>query len=397
MHEVHVNLIGNIIGKPTGVNAVTGVTSLGKHIGIKQKAKDFAVIYSSKLCNAAAVYTKNEVKGAPLYVNMEHLKNGKAQAIVINSGVSNVSTGQRGLDDAHEMASIAAKELGIKKEEVLVASTGLIGAFLPMPKIRKGIIGIKKELSKNSKAAEAIMTTDLIKKEIEVKVGNATIGAIAKGSGMIHPNMATMLAFIMTDADLPSQKLKKMLVQSVEKSFNMLSIDQDTSTSDMAILMANGLAGKVNEKDFQKALDFVCTELAKMMAKDGEGATKMVISKVVNAKTEDAAKKLAKSVINSNLVKCAMFGNDPNWGRIMGAIGCAGAKIDISKIDIYFGNLKVVCHGVATGFDHDKAVGIMKQKEVTVTIDLNNGTKSATAYGCDLTFDYVKINAHYHT
>jgi len=223
----------------TGVNAVEGVTSLGKYIGIKQKKKDLAVIYSSKLCNVAAVYTKNEVKGAPVYVNKEHLKNGKAQAIVVNSGISNVSTGQRGLDDAHEMTSLVAKELGIDKNDVLVASTGLIGAFLPMPKIRQGIKGIQKGLSKKSHAAEAIMTTDLIKKEISVKVGDATIGAIAKGAGMIHPNMATMLAFIMTDAEIKTPKLKKMLKKSVDKSFNMLSIDQDTSTSDMTILMAN--------------------------------------------------------------------------------------------------------------------------------------------------------------
>jgi glutamate N-acetyltransferase/amino-acid N-acetyltransferase len=381
----------------TGVNAVKGITSLGKHIGIKAKKKDFAVIYSSKLCNTSAVYTQNEVKGAPLYVNMEHLKNGKAQAIVINSGISNVSTGQRGLDDAHEMASLAAQELGIDKDDVLVASTGLIGAFLPMPVIRKGIKGIAKQLSKRSHAAEAIMTTDLIKKEITVKVGNATIGAIAKGAGMVHPNMATMLAFIMTDAEISTPNLKKMLKQSVNKSFNMLSIDQDTSTSDMVILMANGMAGKVNEKQFQKALDTVCVKLAKMMAMDGEGATKAVIAKVKGAKTEEAAKKVAKSIINSNLVKCAMFGNDPNWGRIMGAIGCAGVKIDPSKIDIYFGNMKIVCQGIATGFHKKKASNLLKQKEVKVVVDLNQGKKDATAFGCDMTYKYVKINAEYHT
>jgi glutamate N-acetyltransferase/amino-acid N-acetyltransferase len=266
-----------------------------------------------------------------------------------------------------------------------------------MPVIRKGIKGISKKLSKRSHAAEAIMTTDLIKKEITVKVGNATIGAIAKGAGMVHPNMATMLAFIMTDAEISTPNLKKMLKQSVNKSFNMLSIDQDTSTSDMAILMANGMAGKVNEKQFQKALDIVCVKLAKMMAMDGEGATKAVIAKVKNAKTEDAAKKVAKSIINSNLVKCAMFGNDPNWGRIMGAIGCAGVKIDPNKIDIYFGNMKIVCQGIATGFSKKKASNLLKQKEVKVIVDLNQGKKNATAFGCDMTYKYVKINAEYHT
>ncbi|MBW2980034.1 bifunctional glutamate N-acetyltransferase/amino-acid acetyltransferase ArgJ [Candidatus Woesearchaeota archaeon] len=380
-----------------GVNAVEGVTSLGKYIGIKQKKKDLAVIYSSNLCNVAAVYTQNAVKGAPIYVNKEHLKNGKAQAIVVNSGISNVSTGQRGLDDAHEMTSLVAQELGIDKNDVLVASTGLIGAFLPMQKIRQGVKGIKKGLSKKSHAAEAIMTTDLIKKEITVKVGDVTIGAIAKGAGMIHPNMATMLAFIMTDAEIKTPKLKKMLKKSVNKSFNMLSIDQDTSTSDMTILMANGLAGKVNESKFQKALDHVCVEMAKLMAKDGEGATKLVIAKAKNAKTEEAAKKIAKSIINSNLVKCAMFGNDPNWGRIMGAIGCAGVKFDPGKVDIYFGSMKIVCQGIATGFEKKKASALLKQKEVKVTVDLNQGSKNATAYGCDMTYDYVKINAEYHT
>ncbi|MBW2984448.1 bifunctional glutamate N-acetyltransferase/amino-acid acetyltransferase ArgJ [Candidatus Woesearchaeota archaeon] len=381
----------------TGVNTVKGVTSLGKNVGIKKSKKDFAVICSSKLCNAAAVYTQNEVKGAPLYVNMEHLKNGKAQAIVVNSGISNVSTGKKGLKDAHEMASLAAKELGIRKEDVLVASTGLIGAYLPMDKIRRGAKGIKKQLSKQSKAAEAIMTTDLAKKEISVKVGKATIGAIAKGAGMIHPNMATMLAFIATDAEFPSSKLRKMLKQSVNKSFNMLSVDQDTSTSDMAILMANGLAGKVNEKQFQKALDYVCVYLAKLMAKDGEGASKLIISNVKNAKTEKDAKKVAKSIINSNLVKCAVFGNDPNWGRIMGAVGCAGVKINADGIDIYFGKMKIVAGGIATKFDKKKATKILKKKEVEFTVNLNQGKHSATAYGCDLTYKYVKINAAYHT
>ncbi|MFC1704961.1 bifunctional glutamate N-acetyltransferase/amino-acid acetyltransferase ArgJ [Nanoarchaeota archaeon] len=380
-----------------GINAVEGVISLGKHIGIKAKKKDFAVIYSSKVCNVAAVYTQNEVKGAPLYVNMEHLKDGKAQAIVVNSGISNVSTGQQGLDDAHEMTSLVAKELGINKEDVLVASTGLIGAVLPMDTIREGVKGIKDELSKNSAAAEAIMTTDLIKKEFTIKVGNATIGAIAKGAGMIHPNMATMLAFIMTDAEISSDKLKKMLKKSVDKSFNMLSIDQDMSTSDMTIIMANGLAGKVDEIKFQEALDKVCIYFAKLMAKDGEGATTAITVNVQGAKTEEAAKKAAKSIINSNLVKCAVFGNDPNWGRIIGALGCAGVGIDPNKVDIGFGDMKIAENGLATDFDKKKASNMLKEKEIIINIDLKQGKHNATAYGCDLTYDYVKINAEYHT
>ncbi len=375
-----------------------GFEALGKSIGVKKSGKpDFAVIYSDKLCNAAAVYTKNAVKGAPLAITKEHLKDGKAQAIVINAGIANVCTGKKGVQDAGTTAKLAAKELNIKTTDVLVASTGVIGAYLPMDKIKKGVKGIKKQLSKKHKAAEAILTTDLIEKEVYVKEDNFTIGAIAKGSGMIHPNMATMLCFIQTDADIPSNKLNMMLKKSVDKSFNMVSVDMDTSTSDMCILMANGYAGEVNESKFQKALDFVCVELAKKIAADGEGATKLIEVIVKNTKDKNSAKKLAKAIVSSNLFKCAVYGNDPNWGRIFGAMGNSGAKFDESKVDVYFADKAIVKNGVSINFNCKEIKKIMGKKELKILVDLKEGKEKATAYGCDMTEDYIKINADYHT
>ncbi|MBI1935958.1 bifunctional glutamate N-acetyltransferase/amino-acid acetyltransferase ArgJ [Candidatus Woesearchaeota archaeon] len=380
------------------VCAPKGFMALSKSIGIKKSGKpDLTVIFSQKPANAAAVYTSNNVKGAPLIVTKEHLMNGKAQAIVVNSGVANVCTGLKGIDDARETAKTAAKELGIRAKDVLIASTGLIGAYLPMSRIKTGLKGIKKQLSITSDAAAGIMTTDTAKKEIAVKLGNFTIGAVAKGSGMIHPNMATMLCFITTDADIPSAKLQNYLKSSVGKSFNMISVDMDTSTSDMAILMANGLAGKVNEKKFQDALDFVCIEMAKKIAMDGEGATKLVEVEVKNADSHENAGKLAKSVISSNLVKCALFGNDPNWGRIVCAMGNSGVNFNHEKIDVFFGDEAIVRNGTSNGFDLKKVKDIMAESELKITIDLKSGTKNAVAYGCDMSFDYVKINAAYTT
>ena len=380
------------------ISAPQGFTALGKRVGIKSSGKlDMAVIFSEKKASAAAVYTKNKVKGAPLIVTKEHLKDNKAQAIIINSGVANVCTGKKGIEDAREMAKALSSELGISKEDVLVSSTGLIGAFLPMDRILKGIKGVKKELSKDSKAAEAILTTDSAIKEIAIKVNNFTIGAIAKGSGMVHPDMATMLCFITTDAEIAPTKLKKFLKNSVDKSFNMTSVDMDTSTSDMAVIMANGVAGKVNQIDFQKALDHVCMHLAREIARDGEGATKLVEVNAVNAKTEDDARKAAKAVISSNLVKCALFGNDPNWGRILCAIGNSGANFDEGNIDIYFGSHKIVSNGTSTGFSRHEVKGEMAKKELVIKIDMKQGKHGAKAFGCDMSIDYIKINALYTT
>lgn len=380
------------------VCAPAGFTSLGKTIGIKKSGKpDFAVIFSKPVANAAAVYTSNKVKGAPLIVTKEHLKNGKAQAIVVNSGIANVCTGEKGIRDAEEIAKHAGIELGINSGNVLVASTGLIGAYLPMSRIKNGITGIKKELNKNGDAATAILTTDKAKKEIAVKYGNFTIGAIAKGSGMIHPNMATMLCFITTDAAISPEKLIGFLKKSVNKSFNMTSVDMDTSTSDMAIILANGLAGKVDEKKFQQALDYVCIELAKKIAKDGEGATKLVEVAVKNAAAEEDARKLAKSVICSNLVKCAIFGNDPNWGRIISAMGNSAANFDPSLVEVHFGKECIVTNGTTTNFNLQKVKDTMAKDFLKITINLKQGRHYSIAYGCDMSYDYVKINALYTT
>ena len=380
------------------VCAPKGFKAVGKSLGIKRSGKpDFAVIYSENSADTAAVYTSNKVKGAPLIVTKKHLANGQAQAIVINSGVANVCTGEKGIKDAEEMTEFASKELGIDSNDVLVASTGMIGAYLPMDKIKSGIRGIKNELSINSNAAKAILTTDTVEKEVAVKVDNFTIGAIAKGSGMIHPNMATMLCFITTDAKIRSEKLDSYLKNSVNKSFNMISVDMDTSTSDMVIIMANGIGGDVDENKFQDALDYVCVELAKKIARDGEGATKLVEVEVKNAVSKADADKIAKSVVSSNLVKCAIFGNDPNWGRILCAIGNSAAEFKENLVDIYFGKELVVNNGIMTNFDLNKVKGIMRKNMLKITIDLKLRNDCSIAYGCDMSYDYVKINASYTT
>lgn len=376
---------------------VKGITTLGKAIGIKKNKLDFGIIYSDKVCNTAAVYTQNNVKGAPLYITKDHLNDGKSQAIIINSGIANVCTGKKGLNDAKEITKLAAKELNINYKDVLVASTGLIGAFLPMDKIKDGIKNIKNELSKDGEIAKAILTTDLVQKEITIKQDNFTISGNAKGSGMVHPNMATMLCFICTDADIQSNILNLMLKKSLNKSFNMMTIDMDTSTSDMCVLMANGYAGKVDEKSFQNALDKLCIELAKMVAADGEGATKLIEIEVKNASTKKDAKNIAKSIVSSNLFKCAVYGNDPNWGRILCAMGNSGINFNENNVDVYFGDNIIVKDGITSKFNYQKIKNIMSKKKLIVTVDLKSGDKIAKAWGCDMTEDYIKINAHYHT
>ncbi len=425
------------------LTSVTGIHVLGKSAGIKANGKkDLATIYSEKLCNAAGVFTINKVKGAPVVLSIERLKKtGKAQAIVINSGNSNVATGERGKKDAKDMAKRCAEELGISEEHTLVSSTGIIGFPLPIDKICQGLKGIKKELSAqysttenaSTDAAEAILTTDTCTKQISImvkgKTETITIGAIAKGSGMIHPNMATMLAFIATDAEIESAELQEMLKVSADKSFNMISVDNDTSTSDSVYLLANGMKGKVDEKEFQKALDHVCIELAKMIAKDGEGATKLMEVIVKNARTEQDAKKVARAVAQSYLTKSA-FGIMPIFGRVMAAAGYSGADFLPEKMNIYFGNEMlgdemVVKDGVKTNYDKQRINKILNKgnnkkednknnkennnrnnddnkndkedNKVTITIDLQHGKAAATAWGCDLTREYVDINAGYYT
>jgi len=377
------------------VCAPIGFTALGKSAGIKtSKELDLAIIRSESMCSAAAVFTKNKIKGAPLIVTKNHLKDSKAQAINITSGIANVCTGSKGIKDSESIAKATALELGLKKEDVLVSSTGLIGAFLPMNRILKSIKGIKSEFSKNNKVANAIMTTDLQVKEIAVKGSNFAIGAIAKGSGMIHPNMATMLCFITTDALISSKDLQNHLNIAVENSFNMISVDGDTSTSDMIVLMANGLANKPDANEFQEALNFVCDNLAKKIAKDGEGATKLIEVQVINANTDSDAKNVAKSIISSNLVKCAVFGNDPNWGRILCAIGNSDALIDPNKIDIYFEDMKIVNKGVSTDFNRKDAKKIMGKNELLIKIDLNqkNGLIEICLIEWLILADFIAMN-----
>ena len=395
--QISIRRSGSMKILPGSIGNIRGFTTLGKYVGIKAGRLDFAVIFSDRPCSAAAVYTKNRVKGAPLYVTMEHLKGGRAQAIVVNSGIANVCTGQRGIRDAKATASLAAAELGISPKDVLVASTGLIGAYLPMGKIRRGIRGMKKSLSKMGRAADAILTTDTVRKEICVKEGNFTVAGIAKGSGMISPNMATMLAFICTDAKIAPPRLSAMLREAVASSFNMMTIDMDTSTSDMCIALANGSAGSVDESEFRSALSYVCAELAKKIAADGEGASKLMEVRVRNAASLKSARLLAKSVVSSNLVKCALYGSDPNWGRLLCAMGNSGAAFDERKVDVWFGSKRIVRRGVAAKADAGQIRRLMDGKELLITIDMNAGHAQAVAYGCDMTEDYVRINAHYHT
>lgn len=382
-----------------GIGNVQGFLSAAKHAGIKYKNNDLAVLYSQNPCVAAGVFTQNQIKGAPLYITMENLADNSAQAIVINSGNSNVATGQLGLDNAHKMAEIAAQELDVKSSDVLVASTGVIGVQLPIDKVQRGLKGIKSELSKSSDFAGAIMTTDTFKKEICVQADGFMIAGAAKGSGMIEPNMATMLAFLVTDADVEAQQLQQSLKSSVDKSFNMTSVDTDTSTSDMVILMASGRAGQINLDNFQEALDLACLELTKMIARDGEGATKLITCEVNSASSQKDAKAVGKSIINSPLVKTAVYGNDPNWGRLMMAIGKTNAQIEPGKIDIKINQKPVVKDGFAApDYNNDLLSELFKNnQQINIVVELNIGESSATAYGCDMSEDYIKINAEYTT
>jgi len=392
-----------------GITAPKGIKATGLHCGIKSAGKkDLALIYSEVLANAAAVFTRNKVKAAPIILSMENIKGGKAQAIIANSGCANACTGAEGLEDARLMGKSVASLFNIQSKHVLVASTGAIGKKLPMSSILSGMRALSKRISHDgsSDAADAILTTDTRRKEIAVRIKaggkTITIGGIAKGSGMIAPNMATMFAFITTDAEVSPSKLKAYLSGSVEKSFNMTVVDKDTSTNDCVFIMANGLAkntplsGDV-EKEFKRALDHICVYLAKEIARDGEGATKLIEVKVAGAKTASDARLAAKAVAGSDLVKSAIFGEDPNFGRIMAAVGYSGADINADLVNVFIGNTQVVNSGKASGFNIHNVKEHMKGKEILISIMLGQGTSIATAWGCDLTYNYVKINAKYHT
>ncbi|MDW8802521.1 bifunctional glutamate N-acetyltransferase/amino-acid acetyltransferase ArgJ [Clostridium sp. A1-XYC3] len=387
----------------------------GIHIGLRKKEKkDLCVIYSEKKAVAAGVFTKNKVKAAPVIVDMNHIGSRNTQAIVVNSGYANSCTGSKGIEDAYEMARVTADCLGLKPEEVLVASTGRIGVSLPMDKVIPGIRCGCSELSYSGgkDAEEAILTTDTFTKSIfvELNIDNRKvyIGGIAKGSGMVHPNMGTILGFIASNINITKEMLTKALKDSVTDSYNMISVDGDTSTNDMAIVLANCTAGNnlIDQENsqyykFKEALDFVNKELSKMIAKDGEGATKLIEISLKGARSKEDARICAKSVISSSLVKSAFFGSDANWGRIMCSLGYSGADFTPQKVDIVFKNnsgaIMVVNKGAAAIFNKQLVEEILKQDYVNILIDLNDGIHDAVAWGCDLTYDYVKINGYYWT
>lgn len=397
-----------------GVTAAKGFTAGGIYCGIrKNKTKsDLAMIYSATPCSAAGAYTQNLVKGAPIVITQKNLSNGIAQAVICNSGNANTCNAD-GEEKALKMCQIAGEALGIPTENVIVASTGVIGQVLPIEPIASGMPQLAKVLSATGSdaAAEAIMTTDLAKKQVALKVksngAEYVIGGIAKGSGMIHPNMATMLGFLTTDAQVAPEVLSKALSLAVNDTFNMVSVDGDTSTNDMVSILASGKAGAVIEADgesfelFSEALKEVCTSLSRKIAKDGEGATKLLVCNVTGGKDEANAKAVAKSVICSSLVKAAMFGSDANWGRVLCAIGYAGVPVDITKVDVSFeskaGSIAVCRNGAGIVFDEDVAKKILVEDEININVTLQDGTAKATAYGCDLTYDYVKINGDYRS
>ena len=416
-----------------GVTSPLGFTANGVCAGVKQATsaaitkavksnespvipngkRDLAMIACDKVCNAAAIFTKNLVKSDTIYVTQKHLENGTAQAVIVNSGNANACNPD-GYEKAEKMAALAAQALGIDENDVIVASTGVIGQPLPLAPIESGVAALKNMMSKDggANAAEAIMTTDTFKKEWAVQTvidgKTVTIGGIAKGSGMIHINMGTTLSFVTTDAAISSDMLKAALIEAADVSYNMVSVDGDTSTNDTLAIMASGYAGntEITEKNadyviFLEALTAAFKAVAKKLAADGEGATKLLICSVNGAKDEAAAKTIAKSVICSSLVKAAMFGADANCGRILCAVGYSGAEVDVKKIDVSYRSAKgeiLVCqNGCGLAFDEDKAEQILLEDEIEIIITLADGNGAAEAYGCDLTYDYVKINGDYRT
>lgn len=378
-----------------------GFKSLGKYIGIKEMNKDFALIVSDVEASAAAVFTRSTFCGAPVTLGKELIKAGKAQAFLVTSGISNVATGQQGLDNARKEMEVLGDELGIDPLLVLPNSTGVIGVQLPMDKILAAIPGCKSELGENNweATAEAIMTTDTHAKLVRRKVGDAVLLGMAKGAGMIEPNMATMLSFWVTDAAIPSNMLQPMLKRVVDQSFNCLSIDTDTSTSDTVAIMANGLAGNVDLEAFEAAFLEAAIDLSKQIVADGEGATKLIEVVVTGAIDTEQARAMAKSVVNSPLVKTAVYGADANWGRVAMALGKVfDQRLDPEKIKISFGDHTVYDNGAPTGISDDPVEDYLKAaKEITISVNLGIGDSSATVWGCDLTEGYIKINALYRT
>ncbi|WP_050639933.1 MULTISPECIES: bifunctional glutamate N-acetyltransferase/amino-acid acetyltransferase ArgJ [Clostridia] len=401
-----------------GVTAAKGFEAASAAAGIKyQDRTDMALIYSEKPCKTAGTFTTNVVKAAPVKWDKAIVESGiKSQAVIVNSGIANACTGEEGYGYCRETANAAAKALGVKADGVLVGSTGVIGMQLPIEKLKDGIVKLASDknpgIDSGTLAAKAIMTTDTIEKEIAVTIQaggkTVTIGGMAKGSGMIHPNMCTMLSFITTDAAISRKALQKALSADVEDTYNMISVDGDTSTNDTVLLLANGMAEndkiKYGTKDYEKfaeALHMVNECLAKKIAGDGEGATALFEARVTGASTKEQAKLLAKSIVCSNLTKAAIAGHDANWGRILCAMGYSGAQFDPEKVDLYFeskaGRIQIIENGTAVAYSEEKATEILSQPEVTATADIKEGEESAAAWGCDLTHGYIDINADYRS
>ena len=373
--------------------------------GIKgQKGLDLAILCSEKSCVAAGVFTTNTIKAAPVIISQKHLQDKRAQAIVVNAGCANACTGEPGLADASEMARSVAEKLGLPTTDVLIASTGVIGVPLPMDKVRAGVSKIALTKDGGHELARAIMTTDTSPKEIAITInasgGGFTLGGVAKGAGMIHPNLATMLCFLTTDAAVDPDFLQSALQKAVDASFNMITIDGDTSPSDTVVLLANGLAGNatINERNgqlFQEALNQVCLYLAKCIARDGEGATKLIEVIVEGALSEAQARLAARTIASSPLVKSAIHGNDPNWGRVIAALGRSGSKVDETKLVAYLNDFCVMRQGKPVPFNKQEASNSLDNKEVSLRLELNLGSGKATAWGCDLSEEYVTINSAY--
>ncbi len=399
------------------ITNVRGIKCWGAHSGIKSMRRDLAIIYSEKPASAAAVFTQNEVIAEPIKVSKKNIANGKAQAIVINAGNANACTGQQGMDGALAMVKAMSEELEIDEDMVLVASTGIIGEPFPTEEIVSGIRENVKKLSSKSNAgsfaANAILTTDTFAKEgfieFELDGYEVNMGGIAKGSGMIHPNMATMLAFIVTDVAIEPKLLQKTVQEVNEKSFNMITVDGDTSTNDMVAVLANGMAGNdilKSKKDkgykiFKEKLEEMMIHLAKLIVSDGEGASKFITYEVVNASSEDLARKFIRSISDSTLVKAAMYGRDPNWGRIVAAAGNAGIPFDYTKVDLYLGDeetlIKVLEKGVPQEYDRNYMKRLLRESHLYVKMDLHNGKAKSMGWGSDLTTDYVVFNSVYTT
>lgn len=399
-----------------GVCAPKGFLASGVHCGIRSKnkdKKDLALIVSEEMCTAAAVYTQNKVKGAPIAVTKEHLRDGKAKAIICNSGNANTCA-PNGVEIARKTCNLAAEHVGVAPTDIIVCSTGVIGEELLMEPFERGMKPLAEALSAEggTMAAEAIMTTDTVSKEcaVEFELDGKTcrIGATAKGSGMINPNMATMLSFITTDAAISSQMLQQALSEDIKDSYNQISVDGDTSTNDTVAIMANGLCGNREITGdgeafdtFRKALNMVTEVLAKKLAADGEGATKLIECQVTGAPDKETARILSKSVISSDLLKSAMFGEDANWGRVLCALGYAQADFSADNIDVEMGSkhgrIKVCEHSALYPHSEEAAAEILAEKEIKIYVNLNQGQEKAAAWGCDLTYDYVKINGDYRS